>query len=624
MASPTTQTHSVTTVKKSQHNKSGNKMKTPIFLSMASTLIALLGVSASAPAANQTQADREIYIPGSGQVYTVKAAPARIDQTIYYGGDIVTMDGATPAYVEAVVEQDGKIVFVGDKKEAFAQYEDNSLRIDLEGKTLLPGFLDPHSHFMSAVSMVNQVNVAAPPVGTATSIPEIIAKLKAFQKNKLIPKGGWIVGWGYDQDLIKEQRHVTKTDLDAAFPDTKVMIIHVSMHGAVLNSQALAWAGIDADTETPAGGVIARLPGSNEPAGLVMENAYIPVFAKLPNPSQEAMLDLVKPAQMMYAGNGYTQAVEGFSHIKDIDFLRKAASQERLFIDLLTLPGYTEVTKVFADPDKYPFGVYNNHLKIQAVKITLDGSPQAKTAYTREPYLTGGPNGEKDWRAAPSMTQEQLDKLTQSVFAKNIPLHIHCNAGGAIDMMIKTLEHAGISAKDDRRTLIVHSQFMWPDQLPHYKTLGLTPSFFTLHTFYWGDVHIKNIGKQRAAMLDPMKSAVDLDLVVSNHTDFNVTPLNPFWVIWSAMARESRTGVIVGPDQRVDAYTALQAMTTGPAWQVFEEERKGRIKVGLLADFVILRNNPLKQPVAEIKDNEVLATIKEGKLIYISSKLADR
>ncbi|BAO44883.1 amidohydrolase [Thiolapillus brandeum] len=559
--------------------------------------------------------EKEIYLPGTGEIYKVEVVPRQPASVIYYGGDILTMDGDVPSYAEAVVTQGKKIVFVGDKKAAIKKFGSNARLIDLKGNTMLPGFLDPHSHFMSAVRMVNQVNVAAPPVGTATSIPQIIEKLKAFQEEKHIAEDGWIIGWGYDQDLIEEKRHITKKDLDAAFPKRKVMLIHVSMHGAVLNSQALKWAGIDANTKTPAGGVIARMPGSNEPAGLLMEMAYIPVFAKLPQPSEEEMLDLTKPAQMMYASNGYTQAIEGFSHAEDLDFLMKAAAQERLFLDILALPGFTEMDKWFGNP-KYKFGEYHNHLKLQACKITIDGSPQGKTALVSHPYHGGGPAGQKDWKGESSITQAQLDAITRKMFDANIPLHVHANGDGAIDMMIKTIEAAGISAKDDRRTVIVHSQFQRPEHLPKYVELGLTPSYFTLHTFYWGDVHVKNIGKEAAFFISPMKAAKAAGLVMSNHTDFNVTPLDPFWVIWSAMARESRSGQIIGPDQRVDAYTALQALTTGPAWQVFEEDRKGKIREGMLADFVVIKNNPVKQKVSEIKDNEVLATVKEGKVIY--------
>ncbi len=560
-------------------------------------------------------ATREIYLPGTGELYKVDAVPRRPAAVIYYGGDILTMDGSQPSYAEAVVTQGEKIVFVGRKDAAIGKYGRNARLIDLKGNTMLPGFLDPHSHFMSALRMVNQVNVAAPPMGTATSIPQIIEKLKGYQEEKHVPEDGWIIGWGYDQDLIEEKRHITKKDLDAAFPKRKVMLIHISMHGAVLNSQALQWAGIDENTQTPTGGVIARMPGSNEPAGLLMEVAYIPVFAKLPQPSEPEMLDLTKPAQMMYASNGYTQAIEGFSHAEDLDFLMKAAEQERLFLDILALPGFTEMDKWFGNP-RYRFGEYHNHLKLQGCKITIDGSPQGKTALVSHPYHGGGPAGQKNWKGESSLTQEQLDAITKKIFDATIPLHVHANGDGAIDMMIKTIEHAGISAKDDRRTVIVHSQFQRPEHLPKYVELGLTPSYFTLHTFYWGDVHIRNIGKEAAFFISPMKAAREAGLVMSNHTDFNVTPLNPFWVIWSAMARESRSGKIIGPDQRVDAYTALQALTTGPAYQVFEEDRKGRIREGMLADFVVIKHNPLKQKLSDIRNNEVLATIKEGKVVY--------
>ena len=575
-------------------------------------LVLMAGLSFST--ANATE--KEIYIPGSAEIATVEVSDVKVPVVIYYNGDILTMDGDKPQYVEAVAQKDGKIDFVGSKTDALKKYGKNVRLIDLKGNTMLPGFIDPHSHFMSSVAMVNQINVAAPPVGTATNIPQIIEKLKGFSDERHIAEDGWIIGWGYDQDLIDEKRHVTKKDLDAAFPNRKVMIIHVSMHGAVLNSKALAWANIDDKTETPAGGVIARFPGTTEPAGLVMETAYMPIFAKLPSPSETDMLELMKPAQMMYASNGYTQAVEGFTHAKDLRFLQKAAKENRIFLDLLALPAFTELEDVLGHPKEFIFGEYNNHLKLQAVKITIDGSPQAKTALVREAYLTGGPNGEKNWKGDSSLTQEELDTLTKKIFDMKIPLHIHCNGGGAVDMMVKTVKKAGITAKDDRRTLIVHSQFMWPDQLDSYVELGLTPSFFTLHTYYWGDVHVKNIGEKRASFLDPMKAAVDKGLKVSNHTDFNVTPLDPFWVMSSAVNRISRSGKVIGPDQRVDTYTALQAMTTGPAWQVFEENRKGKIKEGMLADFVVIKNNPLKQKVEALKENEVLATVKEGKVIF--------
>ena len=539
-----------------------------------------------------------------------------LKQTLYYGGDILTMDGDQPEYVEAVVEREGQIVFVGSKEDALKQYKRKAKQVDLKGKTMLPGFIDPHGHFMSAIQMVNQVNVAGSPVGTVTDIPSVITLLKAYQAENHVPDGGWLVGWGYDNEQINEKRHITKVDLDPHFPNHKVMLIHVSMHGAVLNSKALEWANIDADTETPSGGVIARIPGSQEPAGLLMETAYLPVFEKFPQPTEAEMLQLMKPAQMMYASEGYTHAQEGFTHLKDLDFLQKAAQEGKIFLDIIALPGFTEMDEWLNKP-QYTFGTYKNGLKLQGMKITQDGSPQGKTAHVSHPYLTGGPGGEKNWTGETTIPKDQFIALVKKAFENDLQVFIHSNGDATIDQAIEAVEAANVTAKDDKRTVIIHSQFQRPDQLPKYVELGLTPSYFTNHTFFWGEVHIKNIGQDAAAFISPVKAATKLGLKYSNHTDFNVTPLNPFFVMWTAMAREMRNGEVLGADQRVDAYTALQGLTTGPAYQIFEEQRKGKIKKGMLADFVILGKNPLKATnLNAIKDIEVVETIKEGATIF--------
>lgn len=545
------------------------------------------------------------------------SATPKVADSIYLNGDILTMNGDRPNYAEAVAVKDGKIVFVGEKNNALKLRGNNTTIKDLQSKAMLPGFVDPHSHFMFALNMVNQVNVANPPVGPATDIPSTIAAIQAYQKKAKIPEGEWIVGWGYDSEGLKEGRHITKLDLDAAFPNHKLMLIHVSGHGAVLNSKALEFVGVDANTKTPEGGIINRLPNSNEPAGLLMETAYLPAFEKLPQPSEAELLELMKPAQIMYASNGYTHAQEGFTHIKDLDFLMKAAAENKIFLDIISLPGFTEAQRFMNNP-KYKFGEYHNKLKLQGIKFTQDGSPQGKTAYVTTPYLTGGPSGQKDWRGETTQPKEDFIKQIKGAFDAGLQVFIHANGDATIDETIEAVEKAGITAKDDRRTVVIHSQFQRPDQLDKYVKLGMSPSYFTNHTFFWGDVHIKNIGRKKADFISPMKAAKDKGLVISNHTDFNVTPLDPFFVIWSAMSRTSRTGQVLGSDQRVDAYTALQALTTGPAWQIFEENRKGTIKEGLLADFVILSADPVKTNVDKIREIKVIETIKEDKTIFKS------
>jgi len=537
-------------------------------------------------------------------------------EMIYVNGEILTMDGESPSYAEAIATLDGKIVFVGAKDDALSRYPAAEQR-DLQGKTMLPGFLDPHGHFMFALNMVNQVNVANPPVGNVVDIPSTIAALKVYQAEAQVPAGGWIVAWGYDQEGLAEKRHMSKSDLDTHFPDHKVMLIHVSGHGAVLNSNALEYAGIDENTETPAGGVILRMSDSNEPAGLLMETAYLPVFAAMPQPSEAELLKLMKPAQMMYARAGYTHAHEGFTHQKDLDFLIMAAADGRIFLDIVSLPGFTEIPVVVGNPD-YKFGEYQNGLKLQGIKWTQDGSPQGRTAHVTEAYLTGGPGGEEDWVGQTAQPKQDFIDQIKAVSAAGLQVFIHANGDATVDQLIEAIEQAGITAASDRRPVAIHSQFQRPDHLPKYVELGISPSYFTNHCFYWGDVHIKNIGRDNANFISPLKAATDLGIVYSNHTDFNITPLDPFFIVWTAMARETRSGEILGEDQRVDAYTALQGLTTGPAWQVFEENRKGRIKEGLLADFVILDANPLTVGVDNVRSIEILETIKAGVTIYLA------
>lgn len=167
--------------------------------------------------------------------------------------------------------------------------------IDLAGKALLPGFIDGHSHLFQCVLMPLQANCSSPPAGPCHSIADIVKQLQAKQEELKPAKGRFIFGYGYDPDLLTEKRHPTKQDLDPAFPDNPVILLHVSGHGAVLNSAALKRYGITAATKTPAGGVIGRLPGSQEPSGLLMETAFIPIFTGLHLPRQKNCLGFSRP-----------------------------------------------------------------------------------------------------------------------------------------------------------------------------------------------------------------------------------------------------------------------------------------------------------------------------------------
>lgn len=534
---------------------------------------------------------------------------------IYFGGSIVTVDEKLPM-AEALAVRAGKIVAVGKKEDVLKWKGDSTKLRDLGGKALVPGFLDGHSHFINCLQVSRQANCFSPPAGPCRSIADIVAQMKKLQQRFSIPKGEFIVGYGYDGDALTDGREMTAADLDGAFPDNPVFVQHVSLHGAVCNSAALKQFGITKETLTPKGGVILRKPNSTEPAGLLMETAWMPVFTNMPQPSDEELLKRFHEGQMIYAAAGITTAQEGATSARDVALLQRAAKDGLLEIDVAAYPFITEAKAVFKDNPADSFGKYVNRLKLAGIKITADGSPQGKTAYFTTPYLTGGPGGEKDWKGEPSFPKSLLQEMVKFVYDNKLQLIIHCNGDAAIDLFLEAHE---MSAKDrfaDMRTTVIHSQFARIDQLEKYSNYKIGASFFTEHCFYFGETHLKNRGKEQAYFLSPMRTALSMGIPCANHTDFNVSPIDQMFVMWSAVNRVSRGGEVIGPDERITPLEALHAITLGSAHMYQEENTKGSLVAGKLADLVILDKNPLTVDPMTIKDIKVLETIKEGKTIY--------
>lgn len=527
------------------------------------------------------------------------------------------MVGQQPEYAEAVVVKDGEISYVGSSSEAMTLAGEGHQMIDLKGKTLMPSFIDPHSHFINSLGMSTQANCSPSPVGSADNVEGIIKALSDLKTEKNIPDGELIMGYGYDDTVMPDGKLLNRDDLDKAFPKNPVMVIHVSLHGAVLNSKAMEQYGVSDKTETPPGGIIVRKPGTNEPYGLIMETAFLPIFSNLPKPSEDQLLQQIKDGQMIYAKAGVTTAQDGAAHLGDIEIVQKGADNDALFIDVVSYAFITDFEPVLNKYKVEDFGAYTNHFKLGGIKITIDGSPQGRTALFTTPYLTGGPSGEKNWLGESTFSQEEVNQMLKSVYDKGLQSLFHANGDGAIDMCIKAHEFAsdGMPSKE-RRTTIIHSQFVRKDQLDKYVEYNMIPSLYTEHTFFFADAHIKNRGIEQASFISPMKTAIEKGLKPTNHTDFNVAPIDQMMVVWTAVNRLSRNGKVIGAEEKVTPYQALQAITINAAYQYFEEDKKGTLEKGKLADLVILDNNPLKIDQIKIRDIKVLETIKEGKTIF--------
>ena len=406
------------------------------------------------------------------------AAPA---DRIIYGGPIVTVNPAQPE-AEAVAITAGKIVAVGGETEVMKHKGEATEVIDLGGRTLVPGFVDGHSHFFSLVDVQTQALCASPPAGQCRSVADVIATLKEMQTRRKLGPGKFVIGFGYDPDLLAERRPPTKQELDAAFPDNPVILVHVSSHGAMLNSKALSLYGITAATPTPAGGVIGREPGSNEPNGLLFETAFLPIFAKVPGPDGDEAIELLKTGQELYLREGITTAQEGATMKHQADLLRAFADRGELKLDVVLLPFIAEVDEIFAGKPPRNEPEYKNRLRIGGVKIVMDGSPQGRTAAFTTPYLVDGPAGQKGWRGDLSFPQPVLNEWVKKVYDGGATLFVHCNGDAAVDALLEAHRFASNGEPTKPRgTVGIHSQFIRRDQLEKYKAWSITPSFFTIH-----------------------------------------------------------------------------------------------------------------------------------------------
>jgi hypothetical protein len=543
------------------------------------------------------------------------ATPAA--DTIYFGGDIVTVSDRQPS-AQALAVQGGQIVGVGDRNTLEKQFKGKKTRmVDLAGKALLPGFLDAHSHYIRSLAAANQAKVYAPPAGPGKDVPGILAAIEQFRAERKIPKGELIQAYGYDDTVMPNGRLLNRDDLDRAFPGNPVLVGHVSMHGGVMNSAALKLFGYSADKPTPPGGVVVRKPGTNEPYGLIMETAFLPVFSKLPQPTREQEITLTKAGQMLYAEAGVTTAHEGATHAADLEVMRRAAAAGANVIDVIAFPFITDLDEILKAAPLATWGTYDKGLKIGGVKITIDGSPQGRTAFFTTPYLAGGPGGEQQWRGALTFPQDTINHMVKRVYDMGVPLNLHANGDGAIDAFFTAHEFAAAGdLGKDRHVTMIHAQFTRKDQLDKYVAYKIRPSFYTLHTYYFYEAHLRNRGAPQAQYISPMRDAIDKGLHPTNHTDFYVAPLDQMFMLWSAVNRISRGGAEVGPAQRVTPLEGLKAMTIWAAEQYGEQGSKGSLEAGKRADLVILDRSPLKVEPMSIKDIKVVETIKDGRTIY--------
>ncbi len=526
-------------------------------------------------------------------------------------GRIYTLDHSRPE-VEGVAIRDGKIVYVGDAREAVRRGGPDAEVVDVLGDwVVLPGFVESHSHPILYGRYLEEVDCRY-----CSSLDEIVEALRA--RARITPPGEWVVGNGYDHTLLKESRHPTRRELDLASVEHPILLRNITVHNVVANTPALRLAGITSATPAPEGGQIGR-DVHGEPDGVLWEWAQGLVQSHLPEAKVGDVRRQLEGAAGEYLSAGVTSVVDaavGLANgMRDAEVYALVAEDGGLPLRIgaaILYPLWKELQggagpglEWRGDPER---------VRPVAVKFFQDGSIQIRTAALRQPY-----HGETEpadhhliW------PQEDLDRMVADAHSSGWQIWTHGNGDAAIGSILDAYEKAlSNDPRTGHRHRVEHCQTAGEDQLDRIKNLGMAVSFFAPHVWYWGDRHRELfLGPERAARMDPLASALRRGIRFGLHNDSPVTPISPLLSVGTAVSRLTSGGRVLGIEQAIPVDRALRSMTLDSAYLAFEENLKGTLVEGKLGDAVVLEADPYEVTPGEIKDIPVAMTIVGGNIVH--------
>ncbi len=564
----------------------------------------------------------------------VKTKSSLIDCTTQSNNTINSSKIKKVKYHQALCYENGIIQKVGTNEEILKLKEEDTKVINMEGKTILPSFIDSHSHFSAVANSFLEVDL-----NECTSFEEIKNKILEYKAKNNIADDEWIIANGYDNNILKEQRHPNINFLDTLNINNPVVLKHKSGHMGVFNKKALEILNINENTPSPEGGKIEIKYGKL--TGYLEETAFVNYQKQVPMPSMDKLLKAYEKAQDEYLSYGITTLQEGYMSKELLNIYKELIKQNKLKLDVVGYPDYDSI-KEYAHTFPNSYKKCNNHFKIQGIKMILDGSPQGRTAWMKEPYESEKQNtieNKEDYKGYPAMKYDDIVRNIEYAKENDLQILAHCNGDAAAEEYIKALleceenepnyqkqeniqmqeyeqqekklNNNNVQKIKDLRPVIIHAQLISKEDLLKAKEIGAIPSFFVAHVYYWGDVHLKNFGIKRASRISPVKEAVDNNMIFTLHQDSPIIRPNMLETIWCAVKRQTKSGKILGKDERISVYDALKGVTINAAYSYFEEEKKGSIEEGKKAQFVVLDKNILEVPVDEIPSIKILNTIND-------------
>jgi predicted amidohydrolase YtcJ len=519
---------------------------------------------------------------------------------------------------EAVAIANGRILAVGSDEEMRAYQGPNTTVIDLKGRLVVPGLTDSHAHFIPGGFQLLSVDLK-----DARSEEEFVRRIAA--KARTLPSGRWMRGGDWDEESWSSEKLPTRWLIDPATPHTPVFISRYDGHAALANSLALELAGVTKDTRDPAGGVIVRDPKSGEPTGVLKDEAQNLVAKAIPRPSESEMEEALRAALKEAARVGLTsihditvgpEAWNG-NFTGEIELLRRAELEGWLTCRIYAITPIANWKNLEAAGISHDMG--SEYLEMGAVKAFADGSLGSRTAWMFKPYDDDpGNSGLPMPIMAPPA---KLEEIARQADKAGIQICTHAIGDRAVASLLDIYERIGGEHPAAHRFRVEHAQHMRPEDFARFGKLGIVASMQPYHAIDDGRWAEKRIGHERARSSYAWKSMLDAGAVLAFGSDWPVAPLDPLSGIYAAVTRATLDGKNPGgwfPEQRLTVAEALRAYTFGAAYAAFQENDKGTITPGKLADVVVLSEDLFRISPERIKDVRVDITILGGRVVYKS------
>ncbi len=523
---------------------------------------------------------------------------------ILYNADIITVNPNQPS-AEAIAISGDKIIGVGSNEDIMNLSSAYTKKINIGGKIITPGFIDAHSH-PSGAGRSHLRNVDC----DLRSIEEI--KNAIFERSKKTPKGEWISGFKYDDTKTKEKRYINNIDLDEVSPDHPVIIFHRGGHTAYVNSLALKIAGIDEETPDPKGGNIERDLETGNLNGRLLETATYLVEKFIPNQFTRSDYQAgVKLISEMLSKSGITSVTDAGTSVKSLQSFEDSYNSGELKTRVYCMIRGYAFDEVNDSGKKTGFG--DEWVKIGALKLVCDGSISERTARLSEPYI-----GRPDYYGIIINNEDEIFDQAIKAHLNDWQIAVHANGDVGIDITLKVFERLQKEKKRiDPRFRIEHCTIINKSLVQRIKELEVIPNPFSTYVYFHGE-KMKEYGKERLENMFAVRSFLDAGIPVTQTSDYPPGPFEPMMAIQSSVTRTDYTGEVWGPSQKISVEEAIKVATINGAYASYEENIKGSIEIGKLADLTILGQDPRETDPMRIIDIPVERTMVGGKWVYES------